>query len=281
MEAHDFETGHKPTWCPGCGNYGIWQSLKNAFVKLNTSQEEIVVVYGIGCHGNMANFLNVCGCGSLHGRSIPVACGVKMANHRLKVVVIVGDGDTYGEGVNHLLSAARGNHDITVIVHNKQIYGLTTGQASPTSEKGTKTKSTPLGVIEEPLNPLATAIISGASFVSRGFAGDTDALRDLICAGIEHSGFSLIDVLQPCLTFEKVHNFDFLRQKIYKLEKAEKDKEAAIKKTFEWSEKIPVGVFYQEEKPAFTDQLPQLKEDTLVEKPLNDIKIDELLKEFI
>jgi 2-oxoglutarate ferredoxin oxidoreductase subunit beta len=279
MEAKDFETKFKPTWCPGCGNYGIWQALKNALVKLAIPQEEIAVVYGIGCHGNMSNFLNVYSFEGLHGRAVPVAIGIKTANHKLKVIVIAGDGDMYGEGINHLISAARGNHDITVIVHNNEIYGLTTGQASPTTEKGTKTKSTPLGVIEEPINALATAIVSGASFVSRGFAGDMDGIRDLICAGVENNGLSLVEVLQPCLTFEKIHNFEFLREKIHQVEESSSKKEA-IKKTFEWDEKIPVGIFYKEQKPSFTDLLPQLKNSALVDKDLNSVKLDELLKDL-
>jgi len=279
----DFDTQTKPSWCPGCGNYGIFSSLKSAFEKIRVPQEEIVVFYGIGCHGNMSNFLNVYGFEGLHGRPIPAAIGAKIANHNLKVIVIAGDGDSYGEGVNHLISAARGNHDITVIVHNNEIYGLTTGQTSPTSEKGTKTKSTPLGSIEVPLNPLALAITSGATFVSRGFAGKMDSLADLIIEAIKHNGFSLVDVLQPCLTFEKIHNFEYLKQKIYDLSKIrydKLDKVKAIQKTFEWEEKIPIGVFYEEERESYTDQLPQLKSQTLVEKNISGIKLDKFFKEL-
>jgi 2-oxoglutarate ferredoxin oxidoreductase subunit beta len=279
----DFDTKVKPTWCSGCGNYGIFSSLKSAFEKIGVPQEKIVVFYGIGCHGNMSNFLNVYGFEGLHGRPIPTAIGAKIANHKLKVIVIAGDGDSYGEGVNHLISAARGNHDITVIVHNNEIYGLTTGQTSPTSEKGTKTKSTPQGSIEVPLNPLALAITSGATFVARGFAGEMDGLTNLIVAGINHNGFSLVDVLQPCLSFEKIHNFEYLKQKIYDLSKTnyyKLDKIKAVQKTFEWEQKIPVGIFYEEERESYCDQLPQLKSQTLIEKNISGIKLDKFFKEL-
>jgi len=279
----NFDTQIKPIWCPGCGNYGIFSALKAAFEKLGVPQEEIVVFYGIGCHGNMSNFLNVYGFEGLHGRPIPVAIGAKIANHNLKVIVVAGDGDSYGEGVNHIISAARGNHDITVIVHNNEIYGLTTGQTSPTSEKGTKTKSTPQGSIEIPLNPLALAITSGATYVARGFAGETEGLTNLIVSGIKHNGFSLIDVLQPCLSFEKIHNFEYLKEKIYDLSKRKYDKLDkifAIRKTYEWEKKIPIGIFYQEERPSFTDELPQLKKQALVEKEIRGIKLGKFFKEL-
>ena len=192
-----FKTNSEITWCPGCGNFGIFLALKQAFLKLGLNPSDILVVYGIGCHGHMVNYLKTFGFEGLHGRALPVAQGAKLANKNLTVIAIAGDGDQLGEGGNHFLHAGRRNIDITCIIRNNQIYSLTVGQASPTSEKGFKSKSTPLGVIDEPLNPVALAISAGAGFVSRGFSGDVNYLTDLFVQAIEHKGFSVVDVLQP------------------------------------------------------------------------------------
>lgn len=282
-EVNNLDTKIKPTWCPGCGDYGIWAAIKNAFSRMNWGKDDALIVYGIGCHGHMVNFLKVYGFEGLHGRPIPVAVGAKLANHKLNVLVVAGDGDTYGEGINHLVAAIRANYNLTCIVHNNQVYGLTTGQKSPTTVRGIKTKSSPQGVIETPLNPLALALSLDGSFIARGFAGDINHLTDLIIAGVNHSGFALIDVLQPCVTFDKIHTHMWYRERIYKLEEKGydcTDKMKAISLSFE-TDKIPIGVFYKDEtRPPYEANLVQLREKALVEKDIFNINVDLLLKEF-
>jgi len=275
-------SGYMPTWCPGCGNHGIGISIKSALSQLNLSPSEVVVVFGIGCSGNMNDFLNAYAIHSLHGRASPTAIGVKIANHKLPVLVVAGDGDCYGEGGNHFLHAARGNHDITVIIHDNSVYGLTTGQAAPTAQKGYKSKSTPGGIIETPINPLTLAISQGATFVAQGFSGDTLHLIEIIKQAINHKGFSLINVLQPCVSFNKINTYEYYREKIYKLtedyEKTDFNK-ALIKAAEQNEEKFPLGVIYQVEKPTFTDELPQIKESNLINKG-RFVDFDSLLKNF-
>ncbi len=268
---NDF-SGYQPTWCPGCGDWGIGIALKMALVQLNYSPDNIVVVFGIGCSGNMNDFLNAYAIHSLHGRAIPNAIGVKIANHRLKIIAVVGDGDCYGEGGNHLTHAARGNHDITVLVHNNSVYGLTTGQVAPTAQKGMKSKSTPTGIIEEPLNPLILALTQGATFVGQGFAGNTPHLIELMKKAIQHQGFSLLNILQPCVTFNKINTYQYYKERGYQLpdDYDFSNYELALKKTLELNEeKYPLGVIYQVKKPTFTEQLTQIKKKPLVENEEN------------
>jgi len=275
-------TGCSPTWCPGCGDWGILNSLKQSFVKLNLNPSDVIVVFGIGCSGNMNDFLNCNGFHALHGRSIPNAIGAKLANHKMPVIAIQGDGDCYGEGGNHFIHACRGNHDITVIVHDNRLYSLTTGQVSPTSPKKFKSKSTPDGVIESPLNPLSVSLLSGATFVAQTFAGNLSHMTDTIVSGIKHKGFSLINVLQPCVTFNKVNTFKYYLEKSYKLPtnyKSDSFKEAVIKSMEMFEEKYPLGILYQVESLTYTDQLNQLKESTLVSKQ-RFTDFESILKEF-
>ncbi len=280
MKPEDYDSSEKPTWCAGCGNFGLWLAVKKAMNKLNLGADEALIFYGIGCHGNTVSFTNVNGFKGLHGRPIPAAEGAKMANHKLPVIVIGGDGDTYGEGMNHFLSAARSNHDITVVVHDNQIYGLTTGQASPTTLKGAKTKTTPEGKTEEPVNPITTAIAAGATFVARGFAGDTEFTAELIKKAMEHKGFAAVDVLQPCITFNSLNTFQWFKERLYKLENHNtSDKIAAMKKALE-TEKLPIGIFYKEEKQSYEEQVSTIKETPLVKQKLEADK-EKLLKEFL
>lgn len=275
-------SGYDPTWCPGCGDWGIGVAIKQALIQLNLNPSSVTAVFGIGCSGNMNDFLNAYAIHSLHGRAIPNAIGIKIANHQLPVLAIVGDGDCYGEGGNHLIHACRGNHDITVIVHDNGVYGLTTGQVSPTAQKGFKSKSTPSGILETPINPLALTLTSGATFVAQGFAGDVAHIISMIKAGIEHKGFSIINILQPCVTFNKINTYQYYLQRAYKLDaNYKKDNfKIAVQKSLEMNEeKFPLGIIYQVEKPSFTDQLPQLKEQTLVNKK-RFIDFDKLTKLF-
>lgn len=276
-------SGYQPTWCPGCGDWAIGVAIKSALVQLNFSPDQVVVVFGIGCSGNMNDFLNAYAIHSLHGRAIPNAIGVKIANHLLPVIAVVGDGDCYGEGGNHLIHAARGNHDITVIVHDNRVYGLTTGQVAPTAQKGYRSKSTPQGIIEEPLNHLTTALVNGATFVAQGFAGDTPYLIDLIKKAISHKGFSLLNILQPCVTFNKVNTYQYYQEKVYKLDDNydRTNFALALDKTLETNkEKFPLGIIYQIEKATFTDQLSQLKEQPLIKKEKFN-QLTKLLKDFV
>ena len=231
----------------------------------------------------MNDFLNAYAIHSLHGRAIPNAIGIKIANHQMPVLAIVGDGDCYGEGGNHLIHACRGNHDITVIVHDNGVYGLTTGQVAPTAQKGFKSKSTPNGILETPINPLALTVTSGATFVAQSFAGDALHVVSTIKAAIEHKGFSIVNILQPCVTFNKVNTYQYYLKRVYKLDANYKndDFKIAVQKSLEINEeKFPLGVIYQVEKPSFTDQLPQLKEQILIDRE-RFVDFDKLTKLFI
>lgn len=266
---HDFD-GYKPTWCPGCGDWGIGVAIRQAFIQLGFNPSSVVVVFGIGCSGNMNDFLNAYAIHSLHGRAVPNAIGIKLANHKLPVVAVVGDGDCYGEGGNHLIHAARGNHDITIIVHDNGVYGLTTGQVAPTAQKGFKSKSTPSGIIDMPINPLSLALTQGATFIAQAFAGDTLHTIEIIKKAIDHRGFSLVNILQPCVTFNKINTYQYYLKHTYKLSSDYKtnDYNLALQKTLEINEeKFPLGVIYQIKRPTYTDQLPQLSQGSLTEKP--------------
>ena len=276
-------SGYFPTWCPGCGNFGIWQALKNTFAGMKLDPDKMAIVFGIGCSGNMNDFLWANSFHALHGRSIPNAVGIKIANHHLPVLAIVGDGDCYGEGGNHFLHACRGNHDITVIVHDNRVYGLTTGQVAPTANKGSKSKSTPSGIIEVPVNPIALAISQGATFVSQGFSGDMNHLVDLIEKAVNHKGFSLVNVFQPCVTFNHVNSYDWYRSRIYKLAPENHDPldiNQAWQKSQEVEDKIPLGIIYQVQKPTYTQSLPQLAQKPLLEADLN-LDLMPFIKKFI
>ncbi|MBI3033668.1 2-oxoacid:ferredoxin oxidoreductase subunit beta [Candidatus Woesearchaeota archaeon] len=207
INPQSLNSGVFPNWCAGCGDFSIFAALKNALVKMDMPVEKHFFTYGIGCHGHMVNFMKAYGFEGLHGRPIPVAEGAKLANRELNVIVVAGDGDTYGEGMSHLMHIMRRNFDITLIVHNNMVYGLTIGQASPTADCGFKSRSTPEGLIEHPVNPIALAIAGGATFVARGFAGDPAHLSSLIVEGVNHRGFSIIDVFQPCVTFNHINTY--------------------------------------------------------------------------
>lgn len=279
-----FNTKYLPTWCPGCGDFGIWTALKMSLTALGISESDGMAIYGVGCHGNMYDWMRIYGFASLHGRTLPVAQGAKFANHTLPVIVISGDGDGLGEGGNHFIHAAKRNPNITVIIHDNQVYGLTTGQASPTAKQGFKTKSTPDGVFDEPINPLTLAITAGATFVARGFAGDAPGLSKILTAAINHKGFSIVDVLQPCVTFDKVHTYAWYRQRVYALVGIGYEPTSRVKayeKALEWGDKIPVGIFYAENKETSEERESALQNGPLNRLPLEIKNYNELLNEFI
>ena len=278
-----YETGVFPTWCPGCGNFGIWNALKRAYAELELNPKDIFMVFGIGCSGNGVNFFNCYSFHALHGRTLPVATGTRLTNNKLNVVAAGGDGDGYGIGVGHFIHSLRRNLNITYIVHNNQVYGLTTGQTSPTSARGFKTKSTPAGVIEQPLNPLALAIDCGGTFVARGYAGDMLNLAKIFVEAIEHVGFSLVDVLQPCVTWNKVNTYAWYKDKVYKLDDVghdPTDKDEAYRKAWEWGDKIPTGVFYKSQNPTYESELPQIAKTPLFKHDISSVDIAGILNEF-
>ena len=279
------KSGTKPTWCPGCGDYGVLAGVERAVKMLDLPPHEVLIVSGIGCSSNLPHFLNSYGFHAIHGRAVAVAEGAKLANHGLHVIVTGGDGDGYGIGVGHLIHAMRRNIDLTYVVMNNEIYGLTTGQASPTSLMGAKTKSTPLGVIEQPINPIALALSSGATYVARAFSGDVKHMGDLIAGGIRHKGFSLIDVLSPCVTYNHLNSYDYFRQRVYKLENSGHDPSQLMKayeKSFEWEPRVPTGLFYQVSKPTYEDLEPALKAGPLAHQPVTGLKGKrDLLEEFV
>ncbi len=276
-------SGYTPTWCPGCGDWGIGVAIKSALVQMGLDPSSVAAVFGIGCSGNMNDFLNAYAMHGLHGRSLPNAIGIKLANHELPVIVVVGDGDCYGEGGNHFIHACRGNHDLTVIVHDNGVYGLTTGQVAPTAKKGYKSKSTPTGIIDVPINPLMLALSSGATFVAQTFAGDAPHMISMIKEGISHKGFALVNILQPCVTFNKINTYQYYLQHVYKLsvDYQNDNMKLAMEKGMEVNEeKFPLGILYKVDRPSYIDQLPQVHDTTLLEKKRFD-KFNELINEFI
>lgn len=247
-------TGYKPTWCPGCGNWGIGMGVKTALSELGLSPSSLMVSFGIGCSGNMNDFLNAYAMHGLHGRAIATAVGMKLANHLMPVCAIVGDGDCYGEGGNHFLHACRGNHDIKVFIHDNNVYGLTTGQVSPMAEKGQKSKSTPQGIIETPIDPLALAITQGATFVAQTFAGDTKHMVETMKKAFHHTGFSVVNILQPCVTFNKKNTYQYYMKHVYKLDPSYdvSDKMKALQVAFEVKEeKFALGVLYETKREPY------------------------------
>jgi len=274
----------RPTWCPGCGDFGVVAGIEMALKRLAIPSHNVVIVSGIGCSSNLPHFLSSYGFHGIHGRSMPVAEGIRWANHGLTVIGTGGDGDGFGIGVGHFIHTMRRNVDITYVTMDNEIYGLTTGQASPTSTMGHRTKSTPNGVIENPIDPIALALASGATYVARGFSGDVKHLTDLVAAGIQHKGFALVDVMSPCVTYNKINTFDFFRQRVYKLESAGHDPTDIVKaweRSLEWGDKIPIGLFYRTDRPTYEDLEEVLHAGPLVKQPAGIGGNTSLLDEFV
>ena len=252
------ETNCVNTWCPGCGNFGILMAFKQAItslIKKGTPKENIVITSGIGCASKIVDYLNLNSFCSLHGRPIATAEGIKIANDKLKVIAFAGDGGTYNEGISHLIHAAKRNIDITVLVHDNRCFALTTGQFTSTSPKGFKGKSTPDGSVEEPFDPLKLMMASNATFIARGYSSKVAHLKSLILAGIQHKGFSFVNILQPCVSF--FNTCEFYNKKVYEIPNENLDSEKhALKKINEWrydkkNSKIPIGIFYKINKPIY------------------------------
>ena len=279
MTGRQIITDARNTWCPGCGNFSIQHTLKNVLAdieKKGQSLDNVVLVSGIGCHAKIADYLNINSFYSIHGRAIPVATGIKLANPDLTVICCTGDGDCYAEGLDHLIFAAKRNIDLTVIVHNNRVYGLTTGQYTPTSPRGFKGKSTPLGTMEDPLNPIELMLASGATYIARGYSKKMELLQTLIKEGMDHKGFAFIDVLQICATFFAAA--DYYTPRVYELVGHDRsDFNAACTKAGEWDytsdAPIALGAFYQKTSPVF--------EAKMTERALSAAEREQAIRELL
>lgn len=272
LKSKDFKGKVDPDWCPGCGDFGVLNGLQKVCADLGLRPHEILTVSGIGCSSNFPGYFNAYGMHTLHGRALAVATGAKMANHELTVIVTGGDGDGYGIGGNHFTHIARRNVDLTYIVMNNQIYGLTTGQISPTSDEGMKTKSTPFGNVEHPINPITAAIMNGATFVARGFSSHGKQLTNLMKQAIQHKGFALVDIFSPCVTFNHDNTYEFFRPRIQKLEDENHDTsdwKTACDKAMAWGDTIYTGLFFQIGRPHLGELEPVLDQGgPLAHQPL-------------
>lgn len=276
MKAEKFDTNAEITWCPGCGNYGILTAMKQAIVKCNIDKKDLTLVSGIGCSSYLPHFIHSHAIHTIHGRALPIATGLHLANHKLKVIVNGGDGDGYGIGGNHFIHACRRNLDITYIVHNNQIYGLTKGQYSPTTDKGMATVTTPDGAIEPAVNPIALAIAMDATFVARGFAQKLDQLTDIMCQAIKHKGIAVVDVLQPCVTFNKKNTYQWYLERVFDIPEGHDvtDKDAAFSLAMEWGNKIPLGVFYNVKRKTYVDEISYVNRNKSLLEQMPKKKVD-------
>ena len=288
LTAKDFKGKVDPDWCPGCGDFGVLQSLQKTIAECGYLPHEVVTISGIGCSSNLPGFINTYGMHTLHGRALAVATGVQLANHKLKVIVTGGDGDGYGIGGNHFMHSLRRNLNVTYIVMNNQIYGLTTGQTSPTSRLGMKTKSTPEGNVDGSANPTALAIAGGATWVGRGFSGNPKHLVWLMTEAIKHTGFAHLDVFSPCVTYNKDNTYPWFRERVKVLEEMHHDPsdwKAAMERAFEWGEQIPIGIFYKvadrkalhQSEPVLDQGGPMAHRQTAVKPEMGKKLVEELM----
>ncbi|RLI51817.1 2-oxoacid:ferredoxin oxidoreductase subunit beta [Candidatus Bathyarchaeota archaeon] len=280
----DLNTPRKNNWCPGCGNFGILTATKRALIRLGYEQNRVMLVSGIGCHGKIFNYININGFHGIHGRVLPLASGIKLVNPNLTVVGFAGDADQYDEGWGHFSHSVRRNIDLTLIVHDNMVLGLTTGQTTATSQKGFKTKSTPFGAISPALNPIAHAIVSNGTFVARGYVGEIEHLTNLMVEAIKHRGFSFIDVFQPCISFNKINTYEWFNQRVYKLEEEEYDytnRQKALEKSMEWGDRIPIGIIYKEDRLSYHDNLPHIMDVPLTQEPIEDIDISSTINSMM
>lgn len=282
MAALDDYKGQAPAWCPGCGNFAILKTLREVVAEMGLEPHQFTIVSGIGQAGKLPHYLKCNIFNGLHGRTLPVSTGIRLANHKMPVIAVAGDGDCYGEGGNHLIHAVRRNINVKLFVHDNQIYGLTKGQASPTTMEGMITKTQPFGVFSEQLNPLALAIALDCSFVARGFSGDPQHLKYLMKEALDHKGFSLVDILQPCVSFNKVNTFAWYKQRAYHIEDEYNptDRVEAFRRALEWGDKIPLGVFYKNQRPILEERVPIIAGAPLVAQPHDLSRLKTTLREF-
>ena len=287
LKLSDYKSSTRPTWCPGCGDFGVLSSLQKASLELGLSPDNIAVVAGIGCSSNLPHFMSAYGAHTLHGRALVFATGVKLANPELKVIATTGDGDGFGIGGNHFIHACRRNVNIVHVAMNNSIYGLTVGQASPTTWEGEITKSTPSGytVHEMPLKPAAVALAAGATFVARTFAGHGDQQKEIFIEALQHKGFAFVDSLSPCVTYQKSATYEYYREHTYDLSDQghnPKDIGAAMQQALKGSRggEWPVGVFYSQERPIYEDFEPAYEQGPLPMRELGLKNDDPILNRF-
>ncbi|OPY68581.1 MAG: 2-oxoglutarate oxidoreductase subunit KorB [Syntrophorhabdaceae bacterium PtaU1.Bin034] len=280
-DLRDYE-GPAPAWCPGCGNFGILRAFRQAVVDLGLEPHQFIVVSGIGQAGKFPHYTKCNTFNGLHGRTLPVATGIRLVNHKIPVIAVAGDGDCYGEGGNHLIHAIRRNIDVKIFVHDNQVYGLTKGQASPTSMEGVKTKIQPYGVLSEPVNPLALAVALDCSFVGRSFAGDPEHLTSMMKEAINHKGFALLDIFQPCVTYNKLNTYAWFKQRVYPLDNSydPTDRIAAFAKALEFGDRIPIGVIYRNDRAPLEEKFPVLADRPVVDRPFDPSLLSDITREF-
>jgi len=259
-----FNTDERSTWCPGCGDFGIVVGLKRALTELGIGPHQVMFTSGIGCGSKLPHYMWANEFNSLHGRPVPVATGIRLAApNKFTVISVSGDGDSYGIGVGHLIHTARRNVNMVQVVENNQVYALTKGQYSPTSQPGLVTTTSPEGSIEAALNGLGTAIMAGASFVARGFSGDPRGMADLLARAIEHPGYALVEILQDCVIYNRVNTTKWYRERIYDLQEEDhdtSDMRTAIDRSIEWGDRIPTGILFQNtDRPTYEEQVPAIK----------------------
>lgn len=277
-------SGQEPSWCPGCGNFSILEALKNALAELDLPPDQVLICSGIGQAAKIPHYIRTNGFNGLHGRALPPAVGARVANPSLKVIVESGDGDSYGEGGNHFIHTIRRNPDIAHFVHNNQIYGLTKGQASPTSETGMKTGVQTAGVIQPPFKPLSVALTMGAGFVARCFSGETEHLKEVMKEALQFPGYALVDILQPCVSFNKLNTFAWYKKRVTTLSDHDPtDRHEAVKLARQWGDEIPIGIFYRESEPSptFEAQIPALEGKPLAFRPFSPGSVQRAQDEFM
>ncbi|MGO3049652.1 2-oxoacid ferredoxin oxidoreductase [Staphylococcus casei] len=283
----DFRNNVKPNWCPGCGDFSVQAAIQKATANVGLEPEEVAIITGIGCSGRLSGYVNSYGVHGIHGRSLPLAQGVKMANKDLTVIASGGDGDGYAIGMGHTIHALRRNMNMTYIVMDNQIYGLTKGQTSPSSAPGFVTKSTPKGNIEQNVAPLELALSSGATFVAQGFSSDIKALTKMIEDAINHDGFSFVNVFSPCVTYNKVNTYDWFKENLTDIEEIEgydmSSKSVATQKVLEYNSLIK-GIVYQDtETPSYESQIEEMEGTPLAKKDIHidEAQFNELTKQFV
>jgi 2-oxoglutarate ferredoxin oxidoreductase subunit beta len=277
----DFDVETLPTWCRGCGNHAILNAIKMALAERDIASHQIFFVTGVGCGSKLPHYMRSTGFHTLHGRTLAVATGARLANHGLPVIAVHGDGDSWNEGMNHFVQTVRRNINLVDVVQDNRIYGLTKGQYSPTSEQGKRTPTSPRGSIERPVNPPALALALGATFVSRGYSGEVRHLVWLIGKALAHPGYALVDVLQPCVTWNRSYAYAFYKDRVYKLDEEEgydsSDHAAAWEKAHEWGERIPIGIFYRDASvPSYEEQVQALEAGPLVDRPLETLTAEQV-----
>jgi 2-oxoglutarate ferredoxin oxidoreductase subunit beta len=287
VKVKDYASPVKPTWCPGCGDFGILAAIKQGLVKAGLAPHEVLVVSGIGCGSKLPDYARVNGLMTLHGRPVPIATGARLANHGLKIITVHGDGDSMGLGMGHFIHTARRNLGIVDLIQNNQIYGLTKGQYSPTSDPGLVTSTSRDGAFEMAANPVALALVAGGTFIARGFAGDAKGLAELIAQALQHEGYALVDILQPCVTFNKKNTYDWYRERVYDLSETDhdpRDRFAAYRKALEWGDRIPLGVIYQTRLPTYEEQVAGLIAGPIATRRLDKLtpaEVERLRAEFM